>query len=97
MIEFTKSYKTVDGRVFSTIEEAQKHEVKIALNFSDEGNTSDTIIAVIMAKKDILIDILTTTPTSKPKARKMHGGTKVRKTVVATMATPPQGLPADVV
>lgn len=87
MIEFTKSYKTADGQVFGSIEEAQKHEVKAALNLStDGGNTPDTIAAIIMDKKDILVDILTMTPNSKPKARKMHGGTKNRKKTVITDA-----------
>ncbi len=86
MIEFTKSYKTGDGQVFGSIEDAQKHEVKTALNLRTDANTADTIVAIIMDKKDVLIDILTMTPNSKPKARKIHGGTKNRKKTVITDA-----------
>lgn len=83
MIEFTKSYKTADGQVFGTIEEAQMHELGDALKLSSD------IISGIMANKDIVIDILTMTPTSKPKARKVNGGTKKRtpKTIITDAAT----------
>jgi len=40
----------------------------------------------LLKHKDLLIDVLTTTPNSKPKARSTHGGTKNRKKTVVTDA-----------
>lgn len=81
MIEFTKSYKTVDGEVFPTVEAAQKHAIGVTLNVNSE------IAETIVKNKDKVVDILTTTANSKPKARKLHGGTKNRKKSVITDAT----------
>ena len=85
MIEFTKSYKTADGQVFGSIEDAQVHEVEVLF----EKNPFDTpkdAAAIVLKNKTVLIDILTTTPNSKPKARTTHGGTKTRKKSVITDA-----------
>lgn len=81
MIEFTKSYKTSDGQVFGSIEAAQEHEIFIALELKDNP-TGGALAKAILDKKSVLVDILTTTPNSKPKARSIHGGKKVRKSVV---------------
>jgi hypothetical protein len=78
MIQFTKSYKTGDGQVFGSIEEAQIHELMLALDHVLDIDD----IKTIMTKKNLVVDILTTTPNSKPKARSLNGGTKKRKTVV---------------
>ena len=85
MIQFTKSYKTDDNQVFGTIEEAQKHELETLLH--DKGVSKGEVPSVaklLIDRKDIIVDILTMTPSSKPKARSIHGGTKKRpsKTVV---------------
>ena len=93
MIEFTKSYKTADGQVFGTIEKAQIHEIKslFSKSFPDTERMDDIareeIAHFLMDNKDILIDVLTTTPNSKPKARATHGGTKTRKKTVITDAS----------
>jgi len=96
MIEFTKSYKTADGQVFGSVEDAQKHEIsklieKLRETSSDgkalHESTPFAIAAHIITNKDILIDILTTTPNSKPKARTTHGGTKNRKKTLVTDAS----------
>lgn len=73
---------------FPCIEEAQRHELaEIFL----EGNklekakpedfewTPDVIAKRILSQQDKIVDILTTTPKSKVKARKINGGTKRRK------------------
>ena len=93
MVEFTKSYKTADGEVFATIEDAKLHELVIALKKISVPTSAnlpynDIALLVLTAKHDIL-DILTMTPNSKPKARKMHGGTKNRtkKTVITDAVT----------
>jgi hypothetical protein len=89
MIEFTKSYKTQDGQVFGSIGEAQIHELEILFN-AENGYTDsllpNKIAHHILSNKDFLIDVLTTTPNSKPKARTTHGGTKNRKRAVITDA-----------
>lgn len=93
MISFTRSYKTEDGQVFGTIEEAQTHELTVALD-KHRSDFSDTNPAAAMAKillkdKNVILDILTMTPNSKPKARAIHGGSKKRtpKTVVTDANT----------
>lgn len=93
MIEFTKSYKTTDGEVFATIEEAKRHELILAFKQINmgEGVLKDTffedVATLVLTTQDEIIDILTMTPNSKPKARKLHGGTKNRKKTVITDAT----------
>ena len=90
MITFTKSYKTTDDQVFATIEEAQIHELKIVLHESEVITTDgflDIVAEILLKNKDTIIDILTTAPNSKPKARAIHGGTKKRKTVVTDAKT----------
>jgi hypothetical protein len=88
MIEFTKSYKTADGQVFGSIELAQLHEIETLLGgVEDDTNSLANISKHLLKNKDILIDVLTTTPNSKPKARSSHGGTKTRKKTVITDAS----------
>ena len=82
MIEFTKSYKTADGQVFGSIEDAQQHEVEallLQLKGVSAGPVTSEIAGHILKNKAVLIDVLTTTPNSKPKARTTHGGFKNRK------------------
>jgi hypothetical protein len=86
MIEFTKSYKTADGNVFGSIVDAQVHEVEVLFEKNPFESSHDAA-AIVLKNKDILIDILTTTPNSKPKARATHGGTKNRKRGVITDST----------
>ena len=94
MIEFTKSYKTVDGEVFASIEEAQQHELSVVFEkhptLQQTGlppePMNDWIAKMILDNKDAVMDILTTTPNSKPKARKINGGTKKRHKTVITDA-----------
>ena len=99
MIEFTKSYKTADGEVFATIEEAQMHEIEATLTKLIENLGPNAVKAfpaadaarMIVTEKEAIVDILTTTPNSKPKARSTHGGTKNRKKTVVTDANPSVG------
>ena len=87
MIEFTRSYKTADGQIFGSIAEAQAHELAALMKANDLGpNGAEAVAQFLIAQKDAVIDILTMTPNSKPKARKMHGGTKNRKKTVITDA-----------
>lgn len=87
MIEFTKSYKTSDGQVFGSIEDAQTHELAIAIAKSKGATVSfdsaKEIAGLIMENRESIVDVLTTTPNSKPKARAINGGTKKRVKKVA--------------
>lgn len=76
MIEFTKSFKVGD-QVFATLEEAQVHELGTALG--NEIVISEDLARAIVKNKQAVMDILTTTATSRPKARRLHGGKKTRK------------------
>jgi hypothetical protein len=83
MIEFTKGYKTSDGKLVATIAEAQLHELTLLLS----GTThQENVAKYILDNKDKFVDILTTTATSKPKARSVNGGRKNRKPTVITNA-----------
>lgn len=81
MIEFTKAYKTSDGETFSELALAQRHEIELLIAPVGDGGYSVAQVAVLIRDlADKLVDILTTTPNSKPKARAANGGTKKRRT-----------------
>jgi hypothetical protein len=90
MIEFTKAFLTSDSKTHSTLEEAKRHELDILWSEkirSDEGLQSKTVAEWLLENADKIVDILTTTASSKPRARKVNGGKKTRKAAV-----PAQGL-----
>lgn len=80
MIEFTRAFVS-NGQTYATLEKAQQAEIK-SLAASKMGNQSmsveDWTLFLVQNKQEI-IDILTTTASSKPKARAIHGGRKPRK------------------
>lgn len=87
MITFTKSFKTSDGKVHATIDDAQQHELSCV--FKDKYNatsaaeyTISQVVAMLVSHRERIVDILTTTANSKPKARSVNGGRKNRKTVI---------------
>lgn len=75
MIEFGKSY-IVDGKAFATLEEAQIYDIRKLFETDPDGNVSPE---TMVKHKDELINILTTTAKSRPRARKANGGKKMRK------------------
>lgn len=77
MIEFTKSYKVGD-QVFATLTEAQAHELGI---LSASSKDVAQFITFMVQNPEKVIDILSTTTSSRPKARKANGGTKKRKVI----------------
>lgn len=81
MITKVGAFKTSDGRTFETIEQAQQNEVEILLGVKDDKmpGTVAELSNLLMEHKDKLVDILTTTPSSKPRARSINGGRKKRK------------------
>jgi len=72
----------VGDKPFKTLEEAQRHDLlEIAnegegLDESWEPECKETLVNFLMANADRIVDCLTTTPTSRAKARKANGGTK---------------------
>lgn len=78
MIEFIKSFATSSGAVFKTIEEAQREELRVTLT-TDEFIPARGLFDILMERREQIVDILTMTPTSKPKARAINGGRKPRK------------------
>lgn len=81
MITKTASFSTTDNQIFASLEQAQQHEIELLLGFTDETipSTVAGISNAIMDRRDKLVDILTTTASSKPRARKVNGGSKKRK------------------
>lgn len=81
MITRTQAFVTSDNQTFAELDAAIGHELLII--FPDDT----TVVETILKNRDRIVDLLTTTPTSKPRARKANGGTKKRKS--ATTPEPP--------
>jgi hypothetical protein len=83
MIEKTNAFKVGD-QSFLTLEQAQKHEIRNLLELDPQIVTLDRkeIADWVVQYKDVIVDILTTSASSKPKARKINGGTKRRKVIL---------------
>jgi len=94
MIEKTVSFKTTDGAIHATVELAQRHELAKFLEESGilavgaGAGAGEVLAAGLIEQKDRIVDILTMKASSKPKARKVNGGTKVRKPKVADTGVP---------
>lgn len=87
MIEFVKAFKTEDGKTHTTIEDAQRHELSEMIKKTpDEVNSPQSMAAWMLDNASRIVDILTTKKTSKPRARSINGGRKVR--TVKPTATP---------
>lgn len=98
MIEFAKSYR-VGPKVFATLEEAQAASLLEIFEHILIGDAKATINAqhlnpliaeVLIKERERVIDILSTTASSKPRARKINGGRKKRQSCVGEPATPPK-------
>lgn len=80
MIQITKSFQTSDGAMWASVEDAKRHELETLFPSQSEGGYHASAIAhTIWEHSNKIIDILTTTEKSKPKARKINGATKTRK------------------
>lgn len=85
MITFTKSYQTSDNKVFADIALAQAHEIELLLLEAElEPKMVPGFASAIVDAREKVVDVLTTTATSKTKARAVNGGRKPRKAKVAT-------------
>lgn len=68
----------VGDKTFPTLLDAQKHDLMLILE-KDETVPKDlhpTFTSFMINFSTAIVDILTTTPTSRAKARKTNGGTK---------------------
>lgn len=83
MIERTNAFKVGD-KSFLTLADAQKYELVELAKQNDGIVQPENVANWLLANKDKVLDILTTTSTSKPKARRINGGTKMRKVNPAT-------------
>jgi len=84
MIPKTQSFQTSDGKIWETIQLAQRHELIClmdeTLDNKDEmlKRVKEAIADHLVISQDRVVDILTTKASSKPKARSINGGTKKR-------------------
>lgn len=98
MILRVTAFKSSDGKTFESLEEVQKHEIEIILNSApitneaiDESRHAQivaNVCAAILNHKEKILDILTTGPRSKPKARSINGGTRKRTPRIVTPEKP---------
>jgi hypothetical protein len=82
MIERITAYKSSDGSTFATLAQVQVHEIKKVVWPDGPAEAPVDVqnsAVVIVTMKDKIIDILSTGPRSKPKARAINGGKKSRK------------------
>lgn len=81
MITFSRSY-TVNDQTFASLELAQQHEIITLLKA--EAGTNDiigiaTAAQVLVGNKAKVLDILTTKPNSRVRARAINGAKRTRK------------------
>lgn len=100
-MEYTKAIKTADGRAFFDLAEAQAHELfqllaphctATPLGLADAQ--TEAFCGLLIKEAEKVADILTTTPTSRPKARKINGATRKAKVKPAAGTLPSPKDPA---
>lgn len=83
MIEFVKAYKLSGGQMAHDLKTAQVMELCTLLKLD-----GSKLAELIVEKKEAVIDILTTTKDSRPRARRVNGGKRTRKPATSTPAAP---------
>jgi hypothetical protein len=80
MITFTKAYVS-GGRAYATLEEAKAQAIREIMlkQLPHEQWTIEQVAGAILDLEDELVSILTTTDSSRPRARAINGGTKKRR------------------
>ena len=85
MITKLTGYQSSDGTVHGSLTGAKAAEIKILFHdqYKETGIenrpwTVDEIASFIVGREDRILDILTMKSSSKPRARKINGGTKTR-------------------
>ena len=74
MITKTQSFQTSDGKLHDSISAAQVHEMAALI----DSTPVDKMAQFLVEQKDKVVDILTMTTRSKPRARAINGGTRKR-------------------
>lgn len=89
MLERVSAFKTTDGQTFSSVGEAQRHALLLLIPDGQRGNpvNPDYLAELMVNEAAKVVDILTTTERSLPRARKVNGGTK-KRTPKAQTANP---------
>ena len=75
----------VGDKAFKSLGEAQKCDLLKLMPSVAVNPTNDQFADWLLANKFAVTDILTTTPTSRLKARKLHGGVRKKKVKVAPL------------
>ena len=77
MITKTQGYKSSDGAVHLSLDSAQQRQLLLLMGYPDGGTVDWKMVAeLIVANRTQVLDILTTTATSRPRARKLNGATR---------------------
>lgn len=87
MITKTKAYTSSDGAVHASIELAQRHELGIL--FADAGHP---LIESVVAKRCEVVNILTMTDASHPRARNINGAKRKPRAKAASPEQVKNGL-----
>ena len=100
MISKTVSFKTTDGKIHASIEDARWHEIVCHLNNAETYNMDRTAaegLALILIKDcERFVDLLTLKASSKPSARKINGATKKRTAKPDVANAKPQQFPSQI-
>lgn len=83
MIEKTIGYRTGE-KVFAFIEDAQREELRTLLKLDSSVNS---IVDLMIDHSKEIVDILTTGPKSRPKARAVNGAKRIRKPKIVVSDT----------
>lgn len=90
MMEQVKAWMDSEGKTHTSLEECQVAEIQAAMKRNDPGlpagwsTDTDRCAQWIVDNQETILNILTTTATSRPKARKANGA--VRKPRVPKVA-----------
>jgi hypothetical protein len=77
MILFVKAFRSSDGAAWATLDEAQARELELL--FPPEMGRAE-LLRGLREKSAQVVNILTTTTNSRPRARKANGASRTRKT-----------------
>lgn len=76
MITATKAYMTTDGKTHASLDDAKRVELE---NLLTTPENPGIFAGDIVKNAEAVIDILTTAQNSRPRARRVNGGRKPRK------------------
>lgn len=78
----------VGDKPYASLEEAQKADLKVMMFPETSPEDKETWANWLLKNAKEIVDTLTTTPKSRLRARKLHGGIKKKKTIAGGLATP---------